>query len=244
MDLFLRKSEYSAFLLQVIFISVLLQHSYHSIQASEEILALLLTDLGFGLTSKFCIIMVASLSQTFYFIIILKIAVIWLVFNKHLRIIWLFFPLSNLRKYSHQYLTEWKGTIMWKLPSFSSLKIQCFFPSFSVEKVFFLLLKLIAPAALIYIPFASFKAVIASLFLFWIFKRSSICFPLHILLYSMQTVLSNQNHFLLAKPKGHFQVWFCMKFDPCWSLLPLLKSPFFSYFLWLFLPLLISQLPR
>lgn len=133
---------------------------------------------------------------------------------------------------------------MWKLPAFSSLKIQCFFPSFSVEKVFFLLLKLIAPAALIYIPFASFKAVIASLFLFWIFKRSSICFPLHILLYSMQTVLSNQNHFLLAKPKGHFQVWFCMKFDPCWSLLPLLKSPFFSYFLWLFLPLLISQLPR
>ena len=119
---------------------------------------------------------------------------------------------------------------MWKLPAFSSLKIQCFLPSFSVEKVFFLLLKLIAPAALIYIPFASFKDVIASLFLFWIFKRSSICFPLHILLYSMQTVLSNQNHLLLAKPKGHFQVWFCMKFDPCWSLLPLLKSPFFFLF--------------
>ena len=175
--------------------------------------------------------MVASLSYHRHSIIILKIAVKWLVFNKHL-IIWLFFlPLSNLRKYSHHYFMEWKGTIMWKLSSFSSLKIQCFLLSFSVEKVFFLLLKLIAAAALIHIPFVSFKDVIASLFLFWVFKLSSICFPLHILLYSMQTVLSNQNHFLFTKSKRHFQIWFCMKFDPCWSLLPLLKSPFFSYFL-------------
>ena len=170
------------------------------------------------------------ISQTFYFIIILKIAVTWLVLNKRLLIIWLFSPSQILGNTLTTSSRSEKEPSCENFPHFIPSK---FSTSFLVEKVFFLLLKLIAPAALIHIPFVSFKDVIASLFLFQIFKRSSICFPLHILLYSMQTVLSNQNHFLdLLNPKDIFRsdsVWnltcvdfFCLSWN-------LLSFPIFFY---------------